>query len=224
MHLITKVISVLACACLLSACSLTGVQTPAPTIDIAPTLDSARTQAAQTVEAELASRPTETSLPPTATLAPSATEVPSSTPVPTNTLVLATNTPPPTNTPSAPTASPTVTITSTPGEYGCSITASSPAQSDIFPKGADFDGRWTAKNTGTKAWASSEMDFRYISGTKMQAHNDLYDLPKDVAPGESIEIIVDMIAPTAVGNYSTSWGINLGSRTVCALPLYITVK
>jgi hypothetical protein len=224
MQIKNKIFTILACAFLLSACSLTGAPTPAPTEDIAPTLDAARTQAAQTVEAEIANRPTATALPATATLAPSSTPIPTNTPVPTNTLVIATNTPPPTNTPSAPTQSPTVTITSTPGEFGCVITASSPAQSDVFPLQADFDGRWTVKNTGTKAWAASEMDYRYVSGTKTYAHADLYDLPKDVAPGESIQIIVDMITPNAVGNFVTTWGINQGSRTICALPLYLTVK
>jgi hypothetical protein len=224
MHLITKIYTILACACLLSACSLSGVQTPVPTVDTAPTLNAVRTQAAQTVEADLASRPTETSLPATATLAPSATEVPSSTPVPTNTLVLATNTPPPTNTSSAPSATPTLTITSTPGEFGCSITASSPARGDSFKPGADFDGRWTVKNTGTKTWASAEMDYRYSSGTKTYAHESLYDLPKDVAPGDSIDIVVDMLAPTAVGSYSSTWSISMGGRSICALSLYITVK
>jgi hypothetical protein len=90
--------------------------------------------------------------------------------------------------------------------------------------GGDFDGRWTVKNTGTRTWASSEMDFRYLSGTKTYTNNELYDLPKDVAPGDSIEIIVDMLAPNASGSYTTTWSINIGSRSICALPLYLVVK
>jgi hypothetical protein len=224
MRFTMKVSIILACSILLAACSLTGAQTPAPTVDVAPTLDAARTQAAQTVEAELASRPTATSLPATATLAPSATELPSSTPAPTNTVVVATNTPPPTNVPAGPTNTPTTTITSTPSGYGCSITASSPGWGASFLPGADFDGRWTIKNTGTNSWAASEMDYRYLSGQKMHVGNDTYDLPGNVAAGASIEVIVDMKAPTAVGNYSTTWSISIGSTSICALPMNINVK
>lgn len=211
-------------AFVLAGCSIPGAATPQPTVDIASTLDAARTQAVLTVEAEQASRPTATELPPTATLAPSATELPTETPLPSSTPVIATNTPPPTNTPAGPTKTPPPTLTPTASDYGCSITAFSPARGDTFPPKADFDGRWTVKNTGKKSWLTSEIDYRYHSGEKMYVGGDVFDLKKDVAPGESIEIIVDMLSPTNAGSYNTAWSLTTGNSVFCVLPLSITVK
>ena len=219
MRLLTKIVLTSASVLMLSACALTGGQPPAPTVDTAPTLNAVRTQAAETVEAELASQPTATSLPPTSTLAPSATELPTFTPVPTEVPVIPTSTPPPTNTPA-----PQIIYTNTPTDYTCTITASSPASGYTFVPGADFDARWTVKNTGNKTWATSEIDYRFLSGEATYAAQSGYDIPKNVAPGESVEIIVDMLAPTTVGNHSTTWSLSYGSSAFCTLPLRFNVK
>lgn len=206
----------------LAACNFPGSATLAPTQDVAQTLDAARTQAAQTVEADIASRPTAT-LPATATLAATATELPSPTAAPSFTPV---NTLPPlpTATNTRIPATPTITPTSTPSDYNCSITTVSPAANTEFAKRADFDGRWTVKNTGTQTWLASDVDYRYVSGEKMQKKNDVYDLPKDVKPGESVDIIVDMLAPDVTGTFKTAWGLARSDRVFCNLNITIVVK
>ena len=191
---------------LLAACNFPGSPNSVPTQDVAMTLDAARTQAAMTVAADIASRATATPLPPTATIAPSATELPSATPQPT---LAPTNTlpPPPTATNTFIPFTPTITNTPTPSDYNCTITSSSPASNAQFGKKDEFDAKWTIKNTGTKDWVTNDMDFRYISGEKMQKYNDVYDLSKNVAKNESIDFIVDMIAPNATGNFSANWAL-----------------
>jgi hypothetical protein len=217
-----KTLLFLALAISLGACSLSSNPTQAPTADIGPTLDAARTQAAATVAADIASQPTATSLPATATLAPSATSVPTDTTVPATAL-------PPTNTPlpqatntKVAISTPVVVITNTPTGYSCSITASSGGGTQSA--GADFDGRWTLKNIGTNTWKASSADYKYSSGTKLQKKADVFDLPKDVAAGDSIDIVVDMTAPTTPGIYTSNWIVVDGATVICGMSVQITVK
>lgn len=217
-----KTIMLLFLTATLAACNFPGAATPAPTQDAAITLDAVRTQAAQTVEAEIANRASPTS-PATATLAPTATEIPSSTPAPSFTPV---NTLPPlptaTNTFIPATA--TITPTSTPTDYNCSITSVSPASNAQFSKREDFDGRWTVKNTGTQTWVANDVDYRYVSGEKMQKIKDVYDLKADVKPGESVDVIVDMLAPDSTGTFKTTWSLARNSNNFCTLSITIVVK
>jgi hypothetical protein len=117
------------------------------------------------------------------------------------------------------------TWTASPAPYGCTITAAAPAADTVFSANADFDGRWTLKNSGTQAWLSSEIDYRWAeTGTALHSGSAVYDLSKDVQPGESIEIIVDMKAPATVGKYTTTWVLAKGSQVLCTMIVKIEVK
>jgi hypothetical protein len=89
---------------------------------------------------------------------------------------------------------------------------------------ADFDATWTVKNTGKTNWELTTVDYKYISGTKMHKYDSLYDLPTVVKPGESIKIVVDMLAPSTPGTYTANWAIVQGKTTLCNLPLTVVVK
>lgn len=192
-----------------------------PTIDanaVKSTVEAAQTQAVQKAWADLTSTAIAN---PTATIEP--TQVQTNTSMPTatamNTLV------PVLPTRVIVTLAPTKILpTSTPSAYSCSITASSPAANKIMPPGNDFDGRWTLKNTGTKTWSSSQMDFAYVSGTKLQKLHDVIDLPSDVAPGASIELIIDMKAPTTIGSYAATWSLRINSTNICPVSVSIRVQ
>ena len=146
---------------------------------------------------------------------------PSSTPLPTSTsFVLPTKTITPT--PTA-TATETPTITPTSSAYGCNVVSSSPSYNASFPPGGDFDGRWTLQNTGTESWGDI-VDLIYISGAKFQAYADAVDLPKSVAPGESVDVVVDMLAPRDPGTYKTIWRLRRSDTTFCEVTLQIVVK
>ena len=100
----------------------------------------------------------------------------------------------------------------------------SPSLYTIFPPKADFDAAWTIKNTSDSAWDVAAVDYKHLSGTEMQKYEKLYDIPKTVEPGESITIVVDMIAPDKAGTYSTNWALVKGSTVLCNLPVTIVVK
>jgi len=215
-------ITMLAMMLLASACDLAGTQAPAPapTQDVAPTLDAVRTQAVQTAEAQMAAQASPTAPAPAATLAPTATPLPTPTQVPTlapaDTL--------------APTPAPTNTrvvvsnATAVPLAYDCSVSNVSPVYLAEFAPRGEMDGKWTVKNTGTKTWGAPDVDVKYLAGEKMQQYQDLYNLAKDVAPGASIDIVVDMLAPATPGIYKTTWGLVMSDNAFCQFNLTIQVK
>jgi uncharacterized protein YgiM (DUF1202 family) len=113
-------------------------------------------------------------------------------------------------------------VTKTSG-YACQVTPRIEDGKVYAPK-ADFDARWTLKNTGTQTWSLAQVDYLFRAGVEMHKYEDHYDLPVDVAPGETIDLIVDMIAPQKIGPHGTTWVVKLGNDTICTLPLAIEVK
>ena len=105
----------------------------------------------------------------------------------------------------------------------CSVALDSPSNYSEFTTNADFDGRWTLTNNGSDTWTAADLDFRYLSGTKMHEGADAYDMPADVASGASTDLVLDMVAPSSAGTYSTTWGLMLGGSTVCTMSFTIRV-
>ncbi len=153
--------------------------------------------------------------PPTSTFTPSSTPV---TPSATNTAV------PPTFTPLPPTSTTTPTTTPTRSDFNCQVVSISPPQNQVYTPGGDFDGRWSFKNTGSEIWDKDKIDFIYISGTKFQEHVDKLDLSANVNKGDSVEFIVDMLAPTTAGSYSATWGLTKDNVVFCSASIQIIVR
>ena len=114
--------------------------------------------------------------------------------------------------------------TSTPAASGyCSQVAVSPVDATFSP-GNELDMRWTITNISGWTWSKNNVDYIYVSGTKMYKYNPTYDLNADVPSGSSVDIIVDTVAPTSRGYYSTTWALMNGSTTLCYLSNTIYVK
>jgi hypothetical protein len=123
--------------------------------------------------------------------------LPTSTPIPTSTgFTLPTFTPTLTFT-ITPTLTPTRTVDQ------ASWIRQSPADGAILSPGEDFDMIWTIKNIGTNAW-SARYSYAYARGAKIQKQ-DSYRLNRVVNVDDTVDIIVDMIAPSEPGSYSTAW-------------------
>jgi hypothetical protein len=88
----------------------------------------------------------------------------------------------------------------------------------------DFDAVWTVKNNTGKTWDLSSVDYKLVSGTEMQKYGKSFDLKATVKSGESIKIVVDMLAPNKAGTYTTTWAIVEGTTTLCSLPITVVVK
>lgn len=159
----------------LTACSGTSAQTPAPTVDIGVM----QTAAVQTVIADItqtaAAMPTETPAP-TQTSAPLPTETAAATAAITPTLALCDD-------------SAFVSDASVPD--GTQMTA-----------GQAFVKTWKVKNTGTCVWKTG-YQIIYSYGEKMGGLPTA--LSAEVQPGAEVEVSVNMNAPTKAGTYSGYW-------------------
>ncbi|RPJ50783.1 MAG: hypothetical protein EHM21_04245 [Chloroflexi bacterium] len=113
----------------------------------------------------------------------------------------------------------TIPVTST---GTCQVVSVTPGSS--INKSSDFDAVWTIKNTSSKTWEASSVDYKYVSGSKIHTHNDRYDLTQTVKPGETVKVIVDMQAPSTTGFYTTNWALVESSTTLCNLSLNLRVK
>ncbi len=105
------------------------------------------------------------------------------------------------------------------GNY-CVVTITAPLS--LITVGSDFDAVWTVRNISGEDWFTNSVDYKFISGTEMH-QKAFYDFPQTIKDGESGKIIVDMLAPSEPGIYSTTWAIVSGNRTFCVLYMTVTV-
>lgn len=162
---------------------------PRATPTVSP--DLAFTAAAQTVEArmtELAAQSSPTSLPPTPTLPPLPT-LPTLPPIPSPTPLPAT----PTNTPLCDLAQFVRDVTIPDGT--------------VFAPGATFTKTWRLRNIGTCTWSGYSVVFD--SGNAMNGTSPT-PLPT-VAPGQEVDVSIDMVAPSTPGEYRGYWRIRNAS-------------
>lgn len=123
-----------------------------------------------------------------------------------------------------PTTTGSVTSTPVPAASTCSVVSVTTTAPRPMSPYYDFDTVWVVKNTSSKTWELSTLDYKYINGTKLHIYNDIYDLASTVKAGETVSIRVDMKAPALPGTYITNWAVVEGSKVLCYLPVSITVK
>jgi hypothetical protein len=75
----------------------------------------------------------------------------------------------------------------------------------LFSSGATFVKTWRLKNIGTCTWNSSYA-LVYDSGTAMGGASSL-PLPGTIAPGQSVDVSINLQAPTADNTYRGFWGL-----------------
>jgi len=124
------------------------------------------------------------------------------TPTPTNTPV------PPTATSIPPTATmvpptPTNTPIPTPCDWAQWVADVTFPDGSTLTAGQQFTKTWRLKNIGTCTWTTS-YDLVFVSGAAMGAPASV-DLKSNVAPGQTIDLSVNLVAPTAGGSYKGFW-------------------
>ncbi|HEX6270906.1 MAG TPA: NBR1-Ig-like domain-containing protein [Anaerolineales bacterium] len=119
-------------------------------------------------------------------------------------------TPPPTVTGTPPTATPTrtpgpVTVTVPPSscdraQFIADVTV---PDGTVFAPGATFTKTWRLKNVGTCAWSTS-YQLVFFSGEQMGAPSSAA-FPQNVPVGQTVNISVNMTAPSTAGSYRGYW-------------------
>jgi hypothetical protein len=210
-----RLLALLLAGLLLAACRAPAPESHAPTLD----LNALYTQVAGTLIAQGQGQ-----------AQPSATsEAPTQTPF----VVTATFT----NTPAQPLATSTNTplpATSVPatGCYQAYFVADiSVPDNTQMTKGQTFTKTWRIRNNGTCTW-TGDFDIVYTSGTNLASVSSV-DLPKEVKPGETVDISIPMTAPSSDGSYRSSWlikasngysfGVN-GNANSAGVPIFALIR
>jgi hypothetical protein len=105
----------------------------------------------------------------------------------------------------------------------CQLIGQDPADGTQLAPKTDFDAVWEVRNTGSAAWDEDNIDFAYLSGRKMHK-NAVYDLAENVNKGESVDLVVDMVAPDDKGTYKVVWSLRRGGDDFCQVNMTIVVK
>jgi len=181
----------------MSLCNLPGFgDGPTPTPNV--------TQAYQTVEARLTQALTLT--PPAS---PQSTPSPSSPASPTHTRGPASS--PVATTAAPPTSPPTEAKPCDQAAAGSPIDVTIPDDTVLQP-GEAFTKIWRLQNAGTCAW-NSNYAVTYFSGEQMGAPASV-PLRGDIAPGQTVDIAVDFVAPKEPGKYQGNWKLRNASNVL----------
>ncbi|MBT3320715.1 MAG: hypothetical protein HN392_00340 [Anaerolineae bacterium] len=132
----------------------------------------------------------------------------------------------------APTLSPPTLIpptsalpTLTPTEDLCNkadfITDVTVPDETVFSPGENFTKTWRVKNIGACPW-TSDYDLVFVSGDQMSGASPKAMLGT-VAPGDTVDISVNLTAPTESGNYVSSWQIR-NNKNVLFAKIYVQIK
>ena len=160
-------------------------------------------------------------LPPTWTPTPSPefTNTPESLPVlPTSTLM-------PTNTVVVlPTFTPSRTPRTGIGGGTCQVVFQNPSDDTVLPKNAEFEMRWSIKNTSSKDWPADSTDIRFVSGDRVHVGNDVRDMPNEVPKNGLVDVVITMRTPLTAGDYVTNWSLSQGNTSVCRFYVQFRVK
>jgi hypothetical protein len=141
----------------------------------------------------------------------------------------------PTLIPSAdvPAVEPTIPPTSAPAAGGVGCTNNAEFVADIsIPDGAilnseiGFVKTWRVKNSGTCTW-DNRYSLIFVDGTLLMPSNQV-PLPGTVAPGQTIDLSLNMTAPIYPGNYESDWKLRSPSGTLFGVgkkdtPLWVKI-
>ncbi len=78
-----------------------------------------------------------------------------------------------------------------------------PGDDSSIPVNSPFQMTWTVQNTGSTTWTTA-YQLRFYAGTKFGSPA-VINLPKEVAPGEKVDISLNLTTPADPGNYNGTW-------------------
>jgi len=201
--LLTGFSLMLALAVLLSACNMPGKRTPTPS-----GFQMINTAAAMTVAAQL----TEISKPPVATIQPQGQFSSTSTPEPLGTQ--------PASASPAPSQQPVFTIvpqTTQASQAGACDRAKfvkdvTVPDNTIMQPGESFKKTWRLQNVGKCTW-DENYALVFVGGDPLGAPSQVA-LPGRVSQNQTVDISVNMVAPTSGGTYRSEWKLSNADQEI----------
>jgi photosystem II stability/assembly factor-like uncharacterized protein len=98
----------------------------------------------------------------------------------------------------------------------------------LFSPGTNFIKTWRLKNAGSCTWTNA-YKLVFYNGEQMSAPTSI-NVPANVAPNQTVDLTVNMIAPSSAGSYRGYWilsnpsGTLFGIGTDAANPIWVDVN
>ncbi|MBN2149315.1 MAG: hypothetical protein JW726_18145 [Anaerolineales bacterium] len=209
-----SILVVLALSLMLAACESKSAEQPTATTDP----NAVYTAAAQTADARLTeiAQTTPSPTPETPTATPDAAQTVSAQTAEALLTQVAQLSETPASSPTTTTAP--VVLAAERAEFVLDVTI--PDGTDLEP-GASFEKTWRLKNGGTSTW-TTDYKLTFISGDQMGTLTSV-SLPNAVAPGETVDISVDLVAPTAAGRYRGYWKMANSTGQLFESSIYVEI-
>jgi hypothetical protein len=120
----------------------------------------------------------------------------------------------------SPTSGPTATAAAV-CKLDMAVTSDPEVEQDLLTPGQEFTKRWVIENTGTCPWPE-DVELVFASGTDPE----IVDRPRiePLAPGETTEIELVMLAPTASDIYISVWQLQDGMENLIGDILEVTYR
>lgn len=92
--------------------------------------------------------------------------------------------------------------------------------------GQSFTKTWRIQNSGTCTWTTA-YKVVFVSGDQMSGTSP-FSISKNVAPGQSVDLSVDLVAPSSAGTFTGNWKLQNASGTSFGLspsnsPFYVKI-
>ena len=128
--------------------------------------------------------------------------------------------------PVQPTAAPIVYATPAPVQSSCVNGMTYVADVTIpdgqtFNPGQGFRKTWRVRNNGTCTW-TTDYRFELASGTSMGSNS--IRVPSNVAPGQPVDLSVDMTAPAAPGSYQGNWQMRSPQGAAFGQVIWVSIR
>lgn len=91
-----------------------------------------------------------------------------------------------------------------------------------FRPGERFTKTWRLQNSGTNTW-TTDYAMTFFGGAQLSAPTAV-QLPTSVAPGSSVDVSVEMVAPQGTGNYRGFWKMRNASGAQFDFAVYVDIN
>ncbi|HLO31420.1 MAG TPA: NBR1-Ig-like domain-containing protein [Anaerolineales bacterium] len=101
------------------------------------------------------------------------------------------------------------------------------ADNASFPPGVPFTKTWRLQNIGTCTWTTA-YSLVYYGGEQMSGPTSV-NLPRQVAPGEMVDISINLTSPLTGGQHDGTWilsnasGVRFGISSLATLPIWVSI-
>lgn len=91
----------------------------------------------------------------------------------------------------------------------------------VIAPGASFEKTWKVKNIGTTTW-STAYSLVHVSKDPLQGPTSV-SMPEEVAPGDSVDISVELTAPEEEGKYTSYWNFGNAQGKLFGDQIYVQI-